>query len=107
MTEMKEAFLHSGLVVRKGEAFPTNTGHSSWQRLLPRRNKRKAKPDGRVRSSFRLDPGLHRKLKLAAVQTGRPQRELVSAALDKYLEDVARELDRNCPCLQDDQSKCA
>ncbi len=107
MTEIKEAGLHSGIVVRKGEAVPTITDHPSWQRFLPRRNKRKAKPDGRVRSSFRLDPGLHRKLKLAAAQTGRPQRELVSAALDKYLEDVARELDRDCPCLQDDQSKFA
>jgi len=73
---------------------------------LPRRPepdaaKRAVVPHERVRISIRLTPDNHQRLRLAALKTRRSLQDIVTGALDAYLETLAPELRAGaCACFR-------
>ena len=73
---------------------------------LPRRPepdaaKRPVVPHERVRISIRLTPDNHQRLRLAALKTRRSLQDIVTGALDAYLETLAPELRAGaCACFR-------
>ncbi len=56
--------------------------------------------NGRIKLTLRLDPCRHRKLKLLAAQLGDSVQEILCAALDGYMRQVAADLfGKRCVCL--------
>ena len=124
---MKTASLSGSLLVRKGAAAPsgyaailngaaiveppppvipippTNSGRpQAAPPPGPRKPLRRQTLDhnGRVRLSVRFDQEQHTRLQLAAVHTKRTMRDLIAAAVDDYLRQIAPNLRHGaCACL--------
>lgn len=121
------AVLSSALLARKGTAVPT--GYSPVRpdagvpaRTVPDTSRpepvaapvrlavaghgpagkpaKSAKPNERARVSVRLDKELHLKLKLSAAHLDQSLQDVVTDALEKYLEQLSPEILRSeCRCL--------
>ncbi|HLB06531.1 MAG TPA: hypothetical protein VJN41_02460 [Alphaproteobacteria bacterium] len=71
------------------------------QRPEPDAAKRPVVPHERVRISIRLTPDDHQRLRLAALKTRRSLQDIVTGALDAYLETLAPELRAGaCACFR-------
>jgi predicted DNA-binding protein len=62
----------------------------------------KTKTRGKAKTELhaRLDSMSHKRLKIAAAQLGRSQQELVTAAIDAFLDNLEDNAMRNCSCMQ-------
>lgn len=62
----------------------------------------KTKTRGKAKTELhaRLDSMSHKRLKIAAAQLGRSQQELVTAAIDAFLDNLEDNAMRNCRCMQ-------
>lgn len=49
--------------------------------------------------TLRLDPERHRRLKILGIYTDRSAQNILTAALDEYLDRVLPSVDRECSCL--------
>jgi hypothetical protein len=112
------ASLHAGLLARKGEAEPavpaaTRTPpHPSPAIPITRastpdscRPAQETSPvrvalPGRHKTSLRLNGEQKRRLKMASAQMARSQQNLMSAALDAYLDQLCATEMSHCACLR-------
>ncbi len=111
------AALTSALLVRKGAAVPAGyvalaASARALRAVSPepasaadaepqsKRRRVRAAPDPRTRLSLRLDPERHLKLKLSAAHLQQSLQDLLTAALDGYLEQVGPAvMNGKCLCL--------
>ena len=108
MTHMAPASLTSRLLVKKGGAQPASVtpGNADLGNLgLVVDSSAQAKPRPRAKAqrtqvTLRLDSSRHRRLKLTSAHLRVSQQDLVTAALDAYLNDISAELlNSDCTCI--------
>ncbi len=79
------------------ESFEPEAGRARPIRAIAMRPTTKATPaidhGGRVKMSLRLDPARHTRLRAVAARAGRHMQDVMSVALDRYLD----ELDKSIP----------
>ncbi|MEM7122653.1 MAG: hypothetical protein AAF563_15330 [Pseudomonadota bacterium] len=75
---------------------------SSGIKLPPEleRNGKKSKSGPRTELHARLANASHRRLKVASARLGRSQQEIVSAAIDVYLDYIEDEVLKGCRCMR-------
>lgn len=64
------------------------------------RNGKKSKSGPRTELHARLANASHRRLKVASARLGRSQQEIVSAAIDVYLDYIEDEVLKGCRCMR-------
>ncbi len=112
---MKTASLSGSLLVRKGAAAPSGYAPlvssvavvEPVRPAIPQIAQRDRTPrkqtldrNGRVRLSVRFDQDQHTRLQLASVHTKRTMRDLIAAAVDNYLRQIAPQVRHGaCACL--------
>jgi hypothetical protein len=117
MSKSRPAMLSSALLARKGDAAPTGytpirsqevnariakTGHpvSVIKPDFTAIGDRASAESERARVSVRLDPDRHLKLRLTAAHLHNSLQDIMTDALDRYLEQIGPEVLRNdCACL--------